>query len=161
MADSVGQQLEVGVPDPGDVAPIGAPVVEDRQQLERPLLESQRAQDLVGPGRVLDQQDLELDRADLDSLGAPEGGRDRLEPGDNRRKVDLEREAQRGRAERVVDVVEAREGEGDLCLAGWCAEPEARSTRPVERDALRRPQSGSGASLRRRMGTRSARGGPR
>ena len=47
-------------------------VVEHGEDVELPgLLEGQRAQDLVGAGRVLDQQDRRLDAvADGDRLGA-------------------------------------------------------------------------------------------
>ncbi len=72
----VGEQLEVGVPDPGDVAPVGDPVVEADPEVELLLagLEQQRAQDLVGAGGVLDQQDRELGGADADRLDPAEGG---------------------------------------------------------------------------------------
>ena len=59
-AHARGEQLEVGVPDPRDVAAVGDVVVEDRQQVELVGLERERAQDLVGAGRVLDQQDRQL-----------------------------------------------------------------------------------------------------
>ena len=56
-----GQQLEVGVPDPGDVAAVGDPVVEGDPEVDLAVLglELQRPQDLVGARRVLDQQDRE------------------------------------------------------------------------------------------------------
>ena len=51
------EQLPVGVPDPGDVAAVGGAVVEHAEQVELAVLERERAQHLVGAGRVLDQQD--------------------------------------------------------------------------------------------------------
>ena len=70
------EQLEVGVPDPGDVAPVGDPVVEGDPEVDpvAARLEPQRAQDLVGPGRVLDQQDRDRLAGDLDRLDPAEGG---------------------------------------------------------------------------------------
>ena len=70
-ADAWSQELEVGVPDPRDVPAVGGPVVEDREHVEARRLERQRAQDLVGAGRVLDQQDRELDVADLHRSARP------------------------------------------------------------------------------------------
>ena len=62
VADARGERLEVGVPDPGDVAPVGDLVVEDRRaRRARRSLRAEQAQHLVGAGRVLDQQDRELD----------------------------------------------------------------------------------------------------
>ena len=60
--DAAGEQLEVGVPDPGDVAAVGDLVVEgdpevDARRRRARRLEAQRAQHLVRAGRVLDQQD--------------------------------------------------------------------------------------------------------
>ena len=121
--DAPGEQLEVGVPHPRDVAPVGGPVVEDRQQVELAGLERERAQDLVRAGRVLDQQDRELDVADREPLGATERGLHVAQAGDDRVERDAEREAQRGGAERVVDVVEARQRQLDRrrCRPAWSA----------------------------------------
>ena len=85
-ADGSGQQLEVGVPDPGDVAPVGDPVVEGDPEVEAAAvrLEPQRPQDLVGAGRVLDQQDRDRLLADRDRLDpaerAPRRGQRRARP---------------------------------------------------------------------------------
>ena len=46
--DAPGEQLEVGVPDPGDVAPVGDVVVEHAEQVVLAGLERERAQHLVG-----------------------------------------------------------------------------------------------------------------
>ena len=86
---------------------VRGPVVEDRQHIELGILERERPEDLVRAGRVLDEQDRQLPLADVNCLCAPERGRDSLEPGDDLREWDLERKAQRGSADRVVDVVEA------------------------------------------------------
>ena len=76
-------QLEVGVPDPRDVAPVGDAVVEHGEHVVLARVERQRAQDLVCAGRVLDEQDRELAPADLDRLGAAEGGPRALQAGDD------------------------------------------------------------------------------
>src|SRR5207302_8252580 len=128
--------LEVRVPDPRHVPAVGGAVVEGTEQVELGALERERAQDLVCPGRVLDQEDREFGVTDRERLGAAEGGPHPLEAGDDRLQPDSELEAQCGGAERVVDVVEAGEGEGDGRLTGWGAQEEARRTRPIELDPL-------------------------
>ncbi len=92
-AHAPGEQLEVGVPDPGHVAPVGDVVVEHAEQVVLAGLERERAQHLVGAGRVLDEQDPQLAlrsvlvvgaagrRRDRHGLGAPERGPRALEPG--------------------------------------------------------------------------------
>ena len=122
--DAAGEQLEVGVPDPRDVAAVGDLVVEHGEQVVLAGLERQRAQDLVGAGRVLDQQDAELVLAERDGLGAAERGGDPLKPGDDRRERDPERDGEGGGGERVVDVVEAGEGQRDAGGAGRRAQLE-------------------------------------
>ena len=67
------EHLEVGVPDPGDVAPVGDPVVQRDPEVELAVLEHQRAQHLVGARRVLHEQDRQLAPAHRESLHAPEG----------------------------------------------------------------------------------------
>ena len=67
-------ELEVGVPDPRHVAAVGGVVVEHAEQVEVAVLERERAQHLVGAGRVLDEQDRERAPGDVDRLGAPERG---------------------------------------------------------------------------------------
>ena len=69
-----GDRLEVGVPHPGDVAPVGDLVVEDREDVVLAGVQRERAQHLVGAGRVLDEQDREVAAGDLHRLGAAEGG---------------------------------------------------------------------------------------
>ena len=111
-----GEHLPVGVPHPGDVAAVGDAVVEDAEDVELAPSSVERAQHLVGAGGVLDQQDRGRAAAEVDRLRAPERGRDRGQAGGDVGQRDVEREAQRGRAERVVDVVEARERELDPVL---------------------------------------------
>ena len=55
-----GEQLEVGVPDPGDVTAVGDVVVEHPQHVVLARLQRERPQHLVGTGRVLDEQDPQL-----------------------------------------------------------------------------------------------------
>ena len=73
------EHLEVGVPDPGDVAAVGDPVVERDPQVELPVLERERAQHLVRAGRVLDQQDRDLAAVHGDRLHAPERAAEALQ----------------------------------------------------------------------------------
>ena len=73
--DAAGEQLEVGVPDPGDVAAVGDPVVQREPEVDLAVLERQRAQHLVRAGRVLHQQDRDGAPADRDRLDAAERGR--------------------------------------------------------------------------------------
>ena len=87
--DAAREQLEVGVPDPRDVATVGDLVVEHAQHVVLARLQRERAQHLVRAGGVLDEQDAQLARslrrrprlcprrmcgAQRDRLGAAEGG---------------------------------------------------------------------------------------
>ena len=104
------QRLEVDVPDPRDVLPVGDRVVErDDSDGGRAALE-QRPHGLVRAGGVLDQEDQQLLVADRDPLEAAERGAEPLQPGADLLERRAERVRERGRAERVVDVVEARAG---------------------------------------------------
>jgi hypothetical protein len=109
IRDPPRQQLEVGVPDPGDVAAVGNAVVQRQPEVVRAVLEDQRAQHLVGARRVLDQQDQHVAAVDRDSLDAPERAAEALEPGADvvERRAQLQPRSRRG--EGVVDVVQARE----------------------------------------------------
>ena len=60
VADAPLERLEVGVPHPRDVAPVGDVVVEDREEVVLAGLQGERPQDLVRARRVLDQEDREL-----------------------------------------------------------------------------------------------------
>ncbi len=117
---ALGQQLEVGVPDPGDVAAVGDPVVEREPEVERPAgalgLLRERAQDLVRPRRVLDQQDRERALAD----------RDRLDPAEDRLDA----------RERVGDPLE-----GDAEAARRRRSRRARCRRCRGRAAAARPRA--------------------
>ena len=109
-----GEDLEVRVPDPGDVAPVGDVVVEDGKDIMFAVLQRERAQHLVGARGVLDQQQQQVAAGELDGLGAAEGGGRRLQAGDDLGRRGAQRGRQRGGAERVVDVVEPGEGQRDL-----------------------------------------------
>jgi hypothetical protein len=106
------QQLPVGIPHPGDVAAVGRAVVEHAEQVELAALERERPQHLVRPRRVLDEQDRRR-AAEVERLGAAEGGRDGLQPGHDVVERHAERQRERGGAEGVVDVVEAGERQLD------------------------------------------------
>ena len=106
-----------------DVATVRGAVVEHAEQVELTVLQGERAEHLVGAGRVLDQQQGGGAPVQVERLGAAERGRDRLQAGDDVVERDAEGQRQRGRAERVVDVVEAGQRELDLTAhsspAGW------------------------------------------
>ena len=108
------EHLEVGVPDPGDVAAVGGAVVEDAEQVELAGLERERAQDLVGAGRVLDEQERQLAAAEVSVSARPNAGATASRPGDDVVERGAERSASAAAAERVVDVVEAGERELDV-----------------------------------------------
>ena len=115
--DPAAQQLEVGVPDPGHVAAVGDVVVQREPEVERALLERQRAQHLVRAGGVLDEQDRDVAPVDRDRLHAAEGAAEALQ-----RRLDVveagaQLEAVRRGGERVVDVVEPGEREPQRELA--------------------------------------------
>ena len=86
-ANASGEQLEVGVPDPGDVAAVGDVVVERAEQVVLARLQCQSAQHLVGAGGVLDEQDAQLAGAggisDHHALPAAERRAGALQPGDD------------------------------------------------------------------------------
>ena len=71
----------------------------------------QRAHDLVGAGRVLDQQQQQPPVADRDPLEAPERSGDAPEPAGDLARAGRRASGSGARGERVVDVVEARERE--------------------------------------------------
>ena len=99
-----------------------------------PGLEDERAQHLVGARRVLDQQDRQLGRPEGDGLGAAEGGLDGLQARHDVGQRGTEREGERGRGERVVDVVEARERQRHPGLTGGRDEREGGAARAVQLD---------------------------
>ena len=145
-----GQQLEVGVPDPRDVAAVGGPVVEDPEQVELAGLERQRPQDLVGAGRVLDQQDRQLGSPIADRARR---GRTRRSPRSSPVSDLPERRCPSSRhsavaAERVVDVVEAGQRQRDVdAPSRRVASVEAGAAGPVQARSARRRPPGSGRSL--------------
>ena len=105
------QRLEVDVPDPRHVAPVGDLVVERGDEHALRAAVDERANRLVRAGRVLDQEQKDPLVADLDPLEPPERGGEAREPGGDlvERRTDGARECRC--RERVVDVVEARERE--------------------------------------------------
>ena len=111
------EDLEVRVPHPADVAPVGDVVVEHGEDVVLAVLQRERAQDLVGARRVLDQQDRHVALGDAQRLGAPEGGGDGVQAGVDvvERRAEGEREG--GGAEGVVDVVEPGQGQRDRARA--------------------------------------------
>ena len=102
-------------------------------------LEGQRAEHLVGPGRVLHEQDREVAAAEPHGLGAAERGGDLLQARRRRRPAaQPSASAERRRRERVVDVVEPGQRQVDVrdarracaarsgrcacrCSVMWCA----------------------------------------
>src|SRR5947209_6966093 len=132
------QQLEVGVPHPRDIATVRGAVVEDGQKIELTGLQRECAEDLVGTGRVLHEQDRDLAVADAQRLSPTERRRNRCQPAHDRLQGHPELETEGGRAQRVVDVVEAGEGESDLGAARGCAEAKARATGAMQADVVRR-----------------------
>ena len=111
------ERLEVDVPDPRDVAAVGDLVVERDHGDARRSAVDERAHDLVGAGRVLDQQHQQAAVADRDPLEAAEGGREAAQAGGDLGERQAERERERRGAERVVDVVEAGQRELDPCAS--------------------------------------------
>ena len=104
---AVRQQLEVGVPDPGDVAAVGDVVVQEQEQALLARHGGDGAQHLVESGRVLAEEDLHAPAVDLEALLPPERGVDRLDAGAHRFDVEAQRQAAGEGRERVVGVVEA------------------------------------------------------
>ena len=133
-----GQDLEVGIPHPADVAPVGDVVVEHGEDIVLAVLQREGAQDLVGAGRVLDQQDGHVAIGDAQRLGAPEGGGDGVQPGVDVVEGRPEGERESGGAEGVVDVVEAGQGERDRPRPGRRAQREARAAHSLEHDVVGR-----------------------
>ena len=173
-ADVAGEQLEVGVPDPGDVAAVGDAVVErdPEVQLGSPFAlassSSVRSTSLAPAGFLISRIDSRLPAT---SIG--------LHPAEDRPHL-LQARAASGSAmpsrcaaasgrQRVVDVVEAGEREAQLDLAVGCTHLRPRAAhaararswsrrRPVPGDRRRSWDSGSGRGARRRPArTRTAR----
>ena len=92
-------------------------VVQHPQHVVLALLQRQRAQDLVHADRVLDQQDPQLPARHRRPLRAAERRPHALERIDRALQRHAQGARRRRRAERVVDVVEARQREADAGLA--------------------------------------------
>ena len=150
MRSSAGQErLEVDVPDPGDVLPVGDRVVQRDHRVPRRAGREERAHHLVRAGRVLDQQDEERAVADADALRAAERRGEALETALDLLRRRAERVRQRRRRKRVVDVVEPREAQAHVELRVGQGESERRALEPVEldrpsRDVERRPRVPAG-----------------
>ena len=104
------QRLEVDVPDPRDVTAVGDRVVQRDHRHARSGAVDERPDRLVRARRVLDQQHQQPPVADRDPLEPPEGSREPLEARPHVVEPDARaHSASDAAAERVVDVVEARE----------------------------------------------------
>ncbi len=139
-----GEQLEVGVPDPGDVAAVGGAVVERDPEVESGLggraglgLEAQRSQHLVRSRGVLDQQDRNRLGRHLDRLHAPEHGLDGLEARLGAFEPDAEAKRRSEGGEGVVDVVEARQRQLQAQGALRRRDRRGRAAHPVQLDLRR------------------------
>ena len=121
--DVAGEQLEVGVPDPGDVAAVGDPVVERDPEVEAAAValasassSSVRSTSLAPAGFLIRRIETGLPPTSIVSTRpntasiSPSARGGLLE-----RDAEPQRRGQRG--ERVVDVVEAGEGQAQLDLA--------------------------------------------
>ena len=130
------------------------------EQVELAALERQRPQHLVGARRVLDQQQ-DRSVAPARRRRSPRG-RTRARP--SRRPATMSSSgtssasAQRRGGERVVDVVEAGEGEGDPLAARGRAQRERGGADALRARRPRRPPRAPGARSRR-SGSGSGRGG--
>ena len=113
-----------------------------------PVLERQGAQHLVRPRRVLDQEDRHGPAAAGDRHRIV-STRPNAPPNPSRAARDVvegsaELERERGRGERVVDVVEPGEGEAQTRSPAGVDELEARRRHPLEPDAARPHTCGRG-----------------
>jgi hypothetical protein len=93
--------------------------------------------DLVGAGRILDEEHEDDLVAGGDPLEAAEGGAEALETGPDLLERRAQRMCERCGGERVVDVVEAGERKPDPGRAVRSLELERRRAQPVELDSRR------------------------
>ena len=122
-----GEQLEVGIPDPRDVAAVGDVVVEHAEQIVLARLQGERAQHLVGASRILDQQDAQLAPASIVTVSArPNAALVLSQARDDSLQRHLQRMRERGSGERVVNVVKAGERQFDIGGARGGVQREAR-----------------------------------
>ncbi len=106
-----GERLEVRVPDPRDVAPVGDPVVQHDPHVEALAVgRREGAEDLVRARGILHEQDREAAVADSDLLGAAEGGRERLEAAAHLVEARTELQARSRRRESRCRRCRGREG---------------------------------------------------
>ena len=151
-ADVTGEQLEVGVPDPGDVPAVGDPVVERDPEVKAVAAVSPadsssrvRSTSLAPAGFLISRIETGLPATSIvstrpNTASHPAQGAGRL----LERDAEPQRRGQRG--ERVVDVVEAGEGEAQLDLALGRAHAR-RASRACPRSSIRvAATSGAGRS---------------
>ena len=144
------ERLEVDVPDPGDILAVGGRVVQGEQQERGRAALLERPHDLVGTGRILDQQQQDRLVSGRDPLEPPEGRAEAREALADLVQRRTERLCERGCADRVVDVVEARERQFDPRRALGSDEVEGRAAEPVQLDRPRANlQLGPSVSARR------------
>ena len=158
------EQLEVGVPDPGDVAAVGDPVVERDPEVDRAArslgLQPQRPQHLVGAGRVLDQQDRDR-RCRRPRSSRPGRRRPASRPAPRRSAPARPRAAGRRRSRRARCRRcrgRAAELELDLALRGAHRRASSPPSRAARSSSRRRRAA---AARRRSWGSGSGRGGRR
>ena len=132
------EDLEVGVPDPGDVLPVRGAVVEDAQQVVLAGVQGQRPQDLVGARRVLHEQERQLAVAEEQRLRPAERRLDLLQAGRDVRQRGAEGQREAGRGERVVDVVETGQRDADVDRPLRRAQRDVGAAGAVEDDPRRR-----------------------
>jgi hypothetical protein len=128
------QRLEVDVPDPGDVAAVGDLVVQRDDDEVRGAAVDERPDDLVRPGRVLDQEQQQLLALHGDPLEAAERRAEAREPVRDVVERCAQLRGERRGPDGVVDVVEPGERELDPPLALRRDEEERRALEPVELD---------------------------
>ena len=132
--EPVEERLEVHVPDPRRVFPVGDRVVQrDHGQLGG-RARNKRPHGLVGAGRILDQEHQQgTAAAHLDPLEAAERRVEALEARDDLVEGRAQGTCERCRRERVVDVVETRQAKRHAALLARCS--ERRTTRRSARRA--------------------------
>ena len=166
--DGSREELEIGVPDPRNVAAVRDPVVQsnpdvDARSVAGPVLlvlEAQGAEDLVGSGGILDQQDGDLLPGHFHRLDASEGRLGALEARHGRRGLHAQSAGRpRGLPGRYRRC-RGRGGAGEARGARWGSQPRpgSRACRPGGSPSRRRRARDG---RRRSWGMRSGRGGRR
>ena len=140
----VEQRFEIDVPDPGNVPPVGDPVVQRDEEYGGDPRVDERPHDFVRAGGVLDQEDEDVSVAQRDPLEAAEGGAEPLEARLDPLQLDPHRLGQRRGRERVVDVVEAGEAQADARRPLGRHEVEGGALEPDAARSLRATTSSGG-----------------